>query len=331
MTRFQNLPPQENRDSKSSPTSASNCAGSKDMIELAISGITGLAVGAGLMYIFDPEAGSQRRERIGDAAHSAFDATTGSISGVAGGVGEYVSDLTSRMGGGHHTWSDVADDYRGRIGSTLESAKSVIAPYIGAKARRGYMSSVRDHASSGYRGASKSASRYVPRVHFGDQDHGFSKTTAGIGAVGALALGCAAMYFLDARNGAARRSFVLDKAVRLFKDTGDLARATGRHIANRSRGMAHSARSKMTTEQVDDQTLEQRIRSQLGHFGNVRQLDVTVMNGVAIIRGHCSQPDIQNMVAAAGAVRGVQRVQCELQATGSTIAPQPTQPNTTAI
>ena len=285
---------------------SSSGTGAKDLIEIAVAGATGLAVGAAMMYLFDPETGQQRRERIAERAHSALESTTETL----GSAGEYVSDLGSRFTGSS-SWSDVADDYKGRIGSTLDSAKKAVLPYLGAKARRGYMKSAR----SGYRDASKSARGYLPHLRFGDEA-GVSGTTATAGALGALALGCAAMYLFDPRQGRGRRSYLMDKLTHLVKETGQLARATGQHLANKSQGIAHSARSKMSGEQVDDRTLESRVRSQLGHFGNISDLDVQSLGGTVILRGRCADSEIANLVAAAEAVRGVQRVRCELQAYG---------------
>ena len=84
-------------------------------------------------------------------------------------------------------------------------------------------------------------------------------------------------------------------------------------MANKSYGASNRARSMMTTEQVDDRTLEQRIRSQLGHFGNVSELTVAVNGGCAVLRGRCGTAEVENLVAAAQSVRGVQRVVCEMQ------------------
>jgi hypothetical protein len=320
MTRFENLPPREYRD-QSLENSYSACS-SRDLMEIAISGVTGLAVGAALMYLFDPETGEDRRGRLADTASSALGATSGALSSAAMGAGEYVTDIKDRLTGGH-TWSDVADDYRGRLGSTFQTARKAVAPYVGAKATRGYLSGLRGSARSGYRGASRSASRYMPHVHWGDEGHGISGTTATVGVVGALALGCVAMYLMDPRTGAGRRSYLMQKAGRLIRDTGQLARATGRHLANKSYGASHRARGMMSAEQVDDRTLEQRIRSQLGHFGNVSDLTVTVNGGCAVLKGRCGSSDVENLVAAAQSVRGVQRVVCEMQTDSfSASAPQ---------
>src|SRR4051812_18048546 len=112
MTRF---------ESPNQYDASSSGTGAKDLIEIAVAGVTGLAVGAAMMYLFDPETGQDRRERIAETAHSALDSTTETL----GSAGEYVSDLGSRFAKSS-SWSDVADDYKGRIGSTLDSAKKAV-------------------------------------------------------------------------------------------------------------------------------------------------------------------------------------------------------------
>lgn len=79
-------------------------------MQLLESGLTllgGLAVGAGIMYLLDPEEGQYRRRTIrkttgnalhglGDTLSSAYETVAESLSGAAGTVGETAGDLTER-------------------------------------------------------------------------------------------------------------------------------------------------------------------------------------------------------------------------------------------
>ncbi len=218
-----------------------------DVMEMAATGLGGLAIGATLMYLFDPETGQKRRDRVGEVAHSAFDTTgqalsslTSGASSMASGVGEYVSDLSGRM-----DVSGARDEYGGRIGSAYRGIRGAVGEYLG---------DLTDKAQSHYRGASKSARRYskslpsIPSLRVTTREtDGFSGTATALSAFGALALGCAAMYFLDPRQGHGRRTYVTQKAGKFVRETGQMARATGRHLANKSRGYYHEA-SKMVPD-----------------------------------------------------------------------------------
>src|SRR5213080_1936679 len=57
---------------------------SRDLFEIGVCTIGGAALGAGLMYLFDPDIGRKRRQAISDAAATAVDSTTESLSSVAG-------------------------------------------------------------------------------------------------------------------------------------------------------------------------------------------------------------------------------------------------------
>jgi len=312
MTRFQQYPQETQQQSS---------MGSKDLIEMAVSGLGGLALGAALMYLFDPEVGQDRRQRVADAAGSAIDATTSAVSGA----GEYISDAVSsvrdRFGS---STSDAVDDYSGRIRSTWESARDAVSSYIPSNPRkqtRGYLSDLSDRARS----LGKSARDYVPSVRFGDKSEGFSTTTTAIGAFGALALGCAAMYFLDPRQGRARRAYIAQKASRLVNDSAGLARATGRHLANRSKGLYYESRRAVTApfQSVDDNTLLDQIRTTLGRLTGASNVEASGTSGVIILRGQCDPNQIYNIVSTVEGLTGVRHVENELRAYDSAMANSP--------
>jgi gas vesicle protein len=214
-----------------------------DVMEVAVSGIGGLAIGAALMYLFDPQVGQKRREKVREAAHSAVDASTGALSSLASGVttaasgvSEQVGELTDRL---HHL-GDTRDEYTGRIGSAYRGIRGSVGDYL---------EDLADKARSQFRGASRSARQYsksLPTVQMTSREsEGFSGTTTAVSAVGALAVGCAAMYFLDPRQGRSRRAYVMQKAGKLVREAGQMARATGRHLANKSKGYYHEASQMM--------------------------------------------------------------------------------------
>src|SRR5690349_2313175 len=69
---------------------------------------------------------------------------------------------------------------------------------------------------------------------------GASGTSGGGDALtflGGLALGAAAMYFLDPEGGRRRRALVRDQAEHLMSDWPGRATSTARDVANRARGL----------------------------------------------------------------------------------------------
>ena len=182
----------------------------RDAAEIVVFGLGGLALGAALMYVFDPDVGSRRRTRIRDRAGSAVEDAgsriSSTLSSAATGVGGYISDLSQRVGSG------VGDQAQ----SKFQSARDAIGEYA---------TDLSDRA------------RAAVRSRLGAQ----TNATTGVSVLGALALGCCAMFFLDPRQGRGRRAYVVQKATHLVNKSARLAGATGRHWMNRSRGLYHEA------------------------------------------------------------------------------------------
>jgi hypothetical protein len=63
--------------------------------------------------------------------------------------------------------------------------------------------------------------------------------------LGGIGLGAAVMYVLDPQGGRRRRALARDKAVSFAKTTSRVVGARSRDLANRAKGVASEARSKM--------------------------------------------------------------------------------------
>jgi hypothetical protein len=127
-----------------------------------------------------------------------------------------------------------------------------------------------------------------------------------ISAMGALAMGVGAMYLLDPTDGARRRAWIGQKMNRCLNETGDFFRRTGRHLANRSRGMAHESRAMFEREDVTDRQLAERIRSRIGHLQQQQStVYVACLNGRATITGRCTPTDVDTLLSAIQSTPGV--------------------------
>jgi hypothetical protein len=255
----------------------------------AFSLIAGTGIGAALMYLLDPEAGQERRatlrsaathaaERSGDVLHNAWDMASETLSPLA--------ERAAEMGA-----SGMAA--ASSLGSSLSEHASDTAHGLHKGARR-QMRSARDTAS-GWFGHDEKHS-YVP-----------SAGTA-ISAMGALALGVGAMYLLDPTDGARRRAWLGQKMTRCLNETGDFFRRTGRHLANRSRGMAHDTRAMFEREDVTDRQLAERIRSRIGHLQQQSTVNVAALDGRVTITGRCMPADVDALLSMIQGTPGVSSI-----------------------
>ena len=230
--------------------------------------IGGAGLGAVLMYLMDPEAGERRREEMRVKAARAA-AHRAAEAGSAGAA--------------------AASSY----GSSLADRASESA-YAWNKSARRQMRSARKQAS-GWFGHEEERS-YVP------------ETSTVASAVTALAAGVGLMYLLDPTDGARRRSVLLDKTRHCLNETGDFFRRTGRHLANRSRGMAHDTQSMFQRggEPADDRTVAERIRARLGHLQQPNaDVNVAVVDGRATLTGRCSPDDVESLISTVQSTPGV--------------------------
>jgi gas vesicle protein len=129
-----------------------------------------------------------------------------------------------------------------------------------------------------------------------------------------MGVGAAVAFMADPRSGRRRRALTRDQFVRAGRKTRDALDATARDIGNRTTGMIATARGTLMNEDIDDRRLIERVRASLGRASShPRAIDVESENCVVTLRGHVLAAEHDDVVTAAAAVRGVQRVASELQ------------------
>ncbi len=259
--------------------------------------IGGAGLGAVLMYLLDPDEGEQRRTEWSDKAARAA-ATSGTALGnfadIAGNVAGNVWDLTTDAG-------------------RAMAARAAEAGSAGAAAASGFGANFAERAGDTAHGLHKGARRQMKHARkstskwFGQEEEPsyVPETSTVVSAVTALAAGVGLMYLLDPTDGPRRRNTLLGKATRCLNETGDFFRRTGRHLSNRSRGMAHQTGSMFQRDQATDRQVSERIRSRIGHLQQQSTVHVVVMDGRATLTGQCTADDVQPLLTTVQATPGV--------------------------
>jgi gas vesicle protein len=130
--------------------------------------------------------------------------------------------------------------------------------------------------------------------------------------VGAAA-GSAVMFLLDPNGGRRRRALMRDRMVRATRKARKGLDATARDIANRTGGIAAETRKRLSRERVHDAKLVARVRAKLGRASShPGAIEVDAHDGHVILRGAILDAEMNDVLAAATAARGVNTVDCQV-------------------
>ena len=125
----------------------------------------------------------------------------------------------------------------------------------------------------------------------------------GLLPLAALAVGAGAMFLYDPQQGRSRRSRLHDRMHRAAVDVRGFARAAGRDVANRSRGVTSAFHR---AGPVSDAVLVSRVRSKIGRYvSNPSAITVDAEQGRVSLGGPVLGEEHRGLVNAAHAVRGV--------------------------
>jgi BON domain len=129
----------------------------------------------------------------------------------------------------------------------------------------------------------------------------------------AFALGAAAAFFFDPRDGARRRHEARDRTLRALRRVGRSLTGKAKFYGGRARGVAHEAKTMVSDEPeaADDATVRQRILSDALRDVGVasKDVEVDVRDGVATLRGTVASPTLaDDLVARVREVPGVREV-----------------------
>lgn len=122
----------------------------------------------------------------------------------------------------------------------------------------------------------------------------------------AFAAGAALMYYLDPVTGRRRRALARDRGVSAGHEAEHLVRSRSRHAIDRAQGMIARARAGLSHSPVDDGRLHGRIRTRLGRMvAHPGEVSVEVDGGHVVLRGHATDAEIDDLMAALVAMREV--------------------------
>ena len=124
--------------------------------------------------------------------------------------------------------------------------------------------------------------------------------------VAAFTAGAAIMYCLDPVAGRRRRALMRDRGVSLGHDAEHFARAKSKRAVDRAQGVVARVRAGLYDAPVDDGQLQGRVRTRLGRLvRHPGEVNVDVHEGRVVLRGQASEQEIEEMMSALAAMRGV--------------------------
>jgi osmotically-inducible protein OsmY len=127
----------------------------------------------------------------------------------------------------------------------------------------------------------------------------------------AIALGAAAMYYLDPELGRRRRAMLRDQMAARRNEASRYLGRNARRAAGELQGVAYGVRSAMGMTQgpADDGQLRDRIRSALGRLVSTPgAINVGVAGGNVLLTGHVLAGERDRLVSSIAGMDGVERV-----------------------
>lgn len=133
-------------------------------------------------------------------------------------------------------------------------------------------------------------------------------------ALTAFAAGAACMYFADPDKGRRRRTLVRDKTVKTWNDFTALADKAQRDLFNRTEGAVSELAAGLEAQHADGDILVERVRSKVGRVvSHPHAIEVRIEDGKILLKGPVLRSELEQLLSAVQAVRGVGSVVNELE------------------
>lgn len=130
--------------------------------------------------------------------------------------------------------------------------------------------------------------------------------------LGGAALGAAVMYIADPDAGSRRRALVRNQVIRAGKRSARFLWQQACDARNRAWGAIQERRARIREGLVDDRTLEQRVRAQIGHvLSHPGSVEVEARDGQVRVHGPVLVGEADKIRRRLEKTRGVRA--CDLQ------------------
>lgn len=129
------------------------------------------------------------------------------------------------------------------------------------------------------------------------------------------AVGGLLAFFFDPQSGRRRRARGLEKSMHFKNEAVWYGSKYFRHARNLLTGTYYEIAARFSQEEpVDDETLVQRVRSEMGRKVNhPRSVEILADKGKIILRGHILANEVETLFDTIRHVKGVRRVVNELE------------------
>lgn len=135
--------------------------------------------------------------------------------------------------------------------------------------------------------------------------------------MGVVGVGAGLVYVLDPSRGRRRRAVLRDRTAHAVRSARVTLDKRSRDLGNRARGLFAEARGALRCENVPDDVLVARVRSQLGRAVS-KPCDVEALaeEGRVTLRGVVRVTEVGRLLRRVSNVRGVRAVECQLNVKG---------------
>jgi hypothetical protein len=131
----------------------------------------------------------------------------------------------------------------------------------------------------------------------------------GMAMIVGAGVGAGLMYLYDPQLGRRRRALTRDKFVHLTHRINDAIEVTSRDLTNRAVGVWAEMRSCLTSEDVSDEVLAERVRSKLGGLiSHPSAVEVNAEQGHVTLSGPVLRDEANGLLKGVASVRGVREV-----------------------
>ncbi len=136
----------------------------------------------------------------------------------------------------------------------------------------------------------------------------------GLLLIGGMGLGAGLMYLFDPDRGNRRRALIRDQVISALSQTDDVIGKTSRDLSNRAYGLMAEARSLLTSEEVPDEVLVERVRAKMGRYvSHPHAIGVTASQGRVTLSGPILKDKVDQLISAVSSVRSVKGVENRLE------------------